>query len=174
MRRPIQQVVLAVSLVLSVALASVPVVVADQHGTPTGGTPAATAAVEREVLVESEPATAPGELFQLVRYTIPAHRTLPAHTHPGIQMNTIEAGTLTYYVVAAGEILVTRADGEEETFGPGEETAFAVGDSFVEPAGIVHYGANLTSEPVRILTASLLAANEPPSTLAGLATPATD
>ncbi|MDQ3696387.1 MAG: cupin domain-containing protein [Chloroflexota bacterium] len=174
MRRPIQPVVFAVSLVLSLSLASVPVVVANQHATPANGTPAATTTVVREVLVESEPATAPGELFQLVRYTIPAHLTLPAHTHPGIQMNTIEAGTLTYSVVAAGEIQVTRANGADETFGPGESTTFAVGDSFVEPAGIVHHGANLTSEPVRILTASLLAANEPPSTLADLATPATD
>ena len=123
------------------------------------------------MLTETEPATAPGEVFQLVRYTIPAGLTLPPHTHPGIQMNVIEAGTLTYYVVADGEILVTRADGEEETFGPGESTNFAVGDAFTEPAGIVHYGANLGSEPVVILTAALLANGEPPSTLVE-ATPA--
>jgi quercetin dioxygenase-like cupin family protein len=106
-----------------------------------------------------------------VRYTIPVGVTLPPHTHPGVQMNVIEAGTLTYYVVADGEILVTRADGEEETFGPGESTTFAVGDAFTEPAGIVHYGANLDSEPVVILTAALLASDEPPSTLVE-ATPA--
>jgi quercetin dioxygenase-like cupin family protein len=140
--------------------------------TPAGATPAA-AAVVREVLTETEPVTAPGEVFQLVRYTIPAGLTLAAHTHPGIQMNVIEAGTLTYYVVADGEILVTRADGGEETFGPGKSTTFAVGDAFIEPAGIVHYGANLGPEPVVILTASLLADDESPSTLVQ-ATPAAD
>lgn len=138
---------------------------------PALATPA-TGSVAREVLTETEPATAPDDVFQLVRYTIPPDLTLAPHTHPGIQMNVIEAGTLTYSVVADGEIAVTRADGSEETFGPGESTTVAVGDAFVEPAGIVHYGANLGAAPVVILTASLLAADEPPATLVDLATPA--
>lgn len=143
----------------------------NQQATPASGTPAA-AAVVREVLAETEPATAPGEVFQLVRYTIPVELTLAAHTHPGIQMSVIEAGTLTYYVVADGEILVTRADGTEETFGAGESTTLEVDDSLIEPAGIVHYGANLGTEPVVLVTAALLTADEPPSTLVEQATPA--
>lgn len=141
-----------------------------QQATPASGTPAAVAVV-REVLTETEPATAPGAVFQLLRYTIPANLTLPAHTHPGIQMNVIGAGVLTYYVVADGEIQVTRADGTEETFGPGESTTFTVDDAFIEPAGIVHYGANLGTAPVVIVTAALLAADEPPSALVEEATP---
>lgn len=170
----IQRLILTASLVISSTLAAASVALADEHGTPASGTPAATSAVVREVLAESAPGPAPGEVFQLVRYTIPGQMTLPAHTHPGIQMNLIEAGTLTYYVVADGEILVTRADGETETFGPGASTTFVAGDSFVEPAAIVHYGANRTAEPVLILTASLLAADEPPATLVDLATPVGD
>jgi quercetin dioxygenase-like cupin family protein len=147
---------------------------ATPEATPTSAPAVATpaAAVVREVLTETEPATAPGEVFQLVRYTIPPDLALAPHTHPGIQMNMIEAGTLTYYVVADGEIEVTRADGTVELIGPGESTTFDAGDAFVEPAGIVHYGANLGAEPVVILTASLLADDEPPSTVVELATPA--
>jgi quercetin dioxygenase-like cupin family protein len=171
MHRVLCAVALAVGLV---SAAPFPVVLADQHATPASGTPATAGAVEREVLVESEPATAPGELFQLVRYTIPGDVALPPHTHPGIQMSVIEAGTLTYYVVAEGEIVVTRADGTEELFGPGESTTLTMGDTLLEPAGIVHYGANRTNEPVLILTASLFAADEPPSTLVELGTPAAD
>ena len=160
----------AVMLLIGLAVVAFEPVWAQTPGTPASGTP--TAAVVREVLSETEPVTAPGEVFQLVRYTIPPNLTLAAHTHPGIQMNLIEAGTLTYFVVAEGEISVTRADGTEEAFGPGESTTFAAGDSFIEPAGIVHYGANLGADPVVIVTASLLAADEPASTLVELATPA--
>jgi quercetin dioxygenase-like cupin family protein len=147
----------------------------DEAATPEVGTPASAtpaAGVVREVLSETEPATAPGELFQLVRYTIPTDTTLAAHTHPGIQMNVIEGGVLTYYVVAEGEVIVTRVDGTVETFGPGESTTLHVDDRLIEPAGVVHYGANLGDEPVIILTASLLAADEPASTAVELATPA--
>lgn len=170
MRVTFEQRMFAVFLLVGLAVVAAESVWAQAPGTPASGTP--TAAVVREVLSETAPATAPDEVFQLVRYTIPPDLTLAAHTHPGIQMNLIEAGTLTYYVVAEGEILVTRADGTEETFGPGESTTFAVDDAFIEPAGIVHYGANLGDEPVVIVTAALLAADEPAATLVDLATPA--
>lgn len=150
--------------------AATPEVTAPEMATPASATPAA--GVVREVLSETEPATAPGELFQLVRYTIPPDTTLAAHTHPGIQMNIIEGGVLTYYVVAEGEVIVTRVDGTVETFGPGESTTLHVDDRLIEPAGVVHYGANLGDEPVIILTASLLAADEPASTAVEMATPA--
>ena len=152
-------------LVLLIGLALPGSLAGAQEATPVGGTPVAAGELVREVLVESAPEAAPGEAFQLVRYTVPAGLALPAHTHPGIQMNVIEAGALTYYVVSGGEIVVHRADGSVETIGPGESTTIAEGDSFVEPAGMVHYGANDTAEPVVILTAALLAADEPPSTL---------
>ena len=127
--------------------------------------------VVREVLVETRPATAPGEDFELVRYVVPPDVTLPAHTHPGVQMNVIESGTLTYYLVAAGEVTINRADGATEILGPGESTDIEAGDAFIEPAGVVHYGANDTWRPVEILTAALLTTGAPPSTLA---TPSAD
>ena len=136
------------------------------ESTPTAETP-----VVREVLASSESAEAPGEELALVRYTIAPGAVLPVHTHPGVQMASVESGTLTYHVVENGEVLVTRADGTEESFGPGETVTFTVGDSWVEPEGMVHYAENLTDEPVVLISASLFAEGEPASTVVE-ATPA--
>jgi quercetin dioxygenase-like cupin family protein len=144
----------------------------------TGGTPAASpaaspvatpAAVTREVINEGDPASAPGEVLQLVRYTIPGNIALGAHTHPGMQVNFVVSGTLTYTVVE-GEMEIVRADGTVETLTSGQTTELRAGDRFTEPEGMIHFGENHTDEPIVLLTASLFEADEPPSTAA--ATPA--
>jgi len=140
-------------------------------------TPAATpdvpaVVVVRDVLSSAEPESAPGEVLALVEYTIPAGAVLIVHTHPGVQMATVESGTLTYHVIENGSAPVTRADGTEDLIGPGESTTFEVGDSFVEPEGMVHYGENLTDEPVVLMVASLFAADEPAAIPFDMATPA--
>lgn len=129
-------------------------------------TPAATpAAAVREVLVQSSPADADGQVMQLVRYDIPAGIVLPEHTHPGTQQAYIESGVLTYHVVSGGSIPVTRADGTTEELGPGESTELHPGDSVVEVPGVVHYGENLGTETVVILAADLLDPDQPASVL---------
>ncbi len=142
---------------------------AGQTGTPVPGTPVA---VVRDVLGSSDPAAAPEEVLQLARYTIAAGARLPVHTHPGDQMATVDAGTLTYHVVANGEAAVTRADGTTEVLRPGERATFEVGDAWVEPEGMVHYAENLSGAPVVLIAASLFAAGEPLSEIVKLATPA--
>lgn len=135
-------------------------------------TPEATpAAVVREVINEGDPAAAPGMALQLVRYTIPGDIALPAHTHPGMQVNVIVSGTLTYTVVE-GEASITRADGTMETLASGETTDLHAGDALTEPEGMIHFGVNNSDEPIVILTASLFAADEAPSTIVSAATPA--
>src|SRR5665811_724570 len=104
---------------------------------PEGVTPMAP--VIRHVLSSSHPLAAPGETFELVEYIIPAGAVLPVHTHPGVQMATVESGTLTYHVIDHGSVTVNRADGTEEVVGPGESSAFTVGDSWAEPIGMIHY-----------------------------------
>lgn len=133
---------------------------ARQDGTG-GATPAPSPEVVREVLGDALPDSAPGEIFELARYTIPPGAVLPVHTHPGVQMAIVESGTLTYHVVENGSVFVTRADGTEEEFGPGETATFEVGDAWVEPEGMIHYAENLTEEPVVLLSASLLTEGEP-------------
>lgn len=139
---------------------------------PETETPAAASAsggVVREVLSSGNPAAAPGEMLELVRYTIPAGTLLPAHTHPGMQAATIESGTL-HYTVLVGEVPVTRAAGSDpglptEVTAGGGEVAIGPGDAFVEAAGVAHYGRNAGPEPVVILVASLFTVGAPPASL---------
>ena len=143
-----------------------------QEGTPGAATPA----VVREVLAEGEPAAAPGQSLDLVRATIAPHTTLPVHTHPGLQTAWLVSGELTYTVVEGGEARITRAasggtPAATETLSPGETTVFHPGDAWVEQAGMVHFAENAGSEPVVILVASLLAADQPPSEIVDVATP---
>ena len=135
-----------------------------QPATPVATPEAPT--VTREILASGNPAAAPDQALQLVRYTIPGNITLPQHIHPGMQVSTIESGTLLYTVVE-GEAYVTRAGtDEQETITPESgETPIHPGDSLVEPAGMVHFGRNGADEPIVILTASLFEATAPPSTL---------
>lgn len=123
------------------------------------------APVERRVLSSSHPLAAPGETLELVQYIIPSGARLPVHRHPGVQMATVESGSLTYHVVDHGEVIVTRADGTEESIGAGVVTNFGVGDSWVEPVGMVHYAENLSDEPVILMSTSLLDDHEPPTEL---------
>jgi quercetin dioxygenase-like cupin family protein len=146
---------------------------AGQVATPPPATPAP-AAVVREVLAPGAPAGAPGQVLQLVRYTIPPGATLPPHTHPGMQAAWVASGTLSYTVVE-GSVPLYRAttDGTSgaEAIEPADgEVAIHAGDAFVEPAGVVHFGRNAGPEPVVILVASLLTEGTPTSMLA--ATPA--
>jgi quercetin dioxygenase-like cupin family protein len=117
--------------------------------------------VIRHVLSSNHPLSAPGETLELVQYFIPAGAVLPVHMHPGVQMATVESGTLTYHVISHGNVIVTRANGTGEEVGPGEATTFAVGDSWVEPVGMVHYAENRTSQVVILISTSLLDENEP-------------
>lgn len=173
MHRTVKNVIIGIVVVLSVFVSqSLSGALAGQSGTPESGTPVASGAVVREVLGSSDPEAAPGELFELARYTIPAGAVLPVHTHPGVQMAMVESGTLTYHVVSDGEVSVTRADGTEGIAGPGETVTFEVGDSWVEPEGMVHYAENLTDEPVVLISSSLFDADEPPSEIVEEATPA--
>lgn len=160
----------AAIVILLLFLGAPDLALAAQAEVTPGATPD-TPHVVREVINEGEPVSAPGMTLQLVRYTIPGDIALPAHTHPGMQVNTIVSGTLTYTVVD-GEAAITRADGTVETLSSGETTDLHAGDTLTEPEGMVHFGVNQHDEPIVILTASLFASDEAPSTLSGIATPA--
>jgi quercetin dioxygenase-like cupin family protein len=119
------------------------------------------------VLVAATPASAPDQSLQLVRYIIEPGTTLPKHVHPGTQLASIESGELTYTVVN-GQIRVERAatngtPGPVETLTSGQTTVLRPGDAVIETEGNVHFGENLSDEPVVILAAVLLEAGQPPS-----------
>jgi quercetin dioxygenase-like cupin family protein len=73
-------------------------------------------------------------------------------------------GTLTYTVVK-GTAKIKRANGKEETLDAGKTTRLTVGDSLVEPGGMVHYGKNETGDQVILLSASLFDSHKPKAIL---------
>lgn len=123
-----------------------------------------TQSVTREVLANGYPIQDQKQILELVRYTIAPSTKLPIHTHPGMQIERVEAGTLTYTVVK-GEAKVTKANRTELVLQPWQTIQLTIGDSLVEPAGMVHYAENNTNSPVILLSASLFDANQPKAIL---------
>ena len=123
--------------------------------------------VVRQQLATAHPETATGQLLELTRVIVPAHESLPPHTHPGPQLAIIVSGTLTYIVID-GEVTVTRAAstaGETvETYASGDTLELQEGDSISEPALMVHRAAVAGDEPVIIYLASLFPEGAAPAT----------
>ncbi|MBR8838820.1 MAG: cupin domain-containing protein [Stigonema ocellatum SAG 48.90 = DSM 106950] len=123
-----------------------------------------TQSVTRKVLANGYPTQDKKQILELVRYIIAPRTKLPIHIHPGMQIQRVEAGTLTYTVVE-GEAKLTKANGTELILTKGKTIQMTVGDSLVEPGGMVHYGENQTNSPVILLSASLFDANQPKAIL---------
>ena len=149
------------SVMMMVGLGTV--TVARSQQTPPPST-SYTQTVKREVLASGYPSEAEGRILELVRNTIPAGAKLPPHIHPGMQIAKVELGTLIYSVVK-GTTKIKRANGKEETLEAGQTTRLTVGDSFVEPGGMVHYGQNETEDVVILISASLLDSQKPKAIL---------
>ncbi len=127
--------------------------VASAGSTPPGT--AAAAAVQKDVLAtEVDPPGAPGRTLTLIRYTIPAGAKLAPHIHPGVQLASIQSGTLTYTVIS-GTAEVTRAGGPSEPVTGPTTIRLDAGDAVAEKGDMVHFGANETGEPVVILATLL-------------------
>lgn len=154
---------------LPVALLLAVLVVLAGCGSDAAGGPTTTAAqtattvsnpaavpVQRDVLAtDVDPPGAPGRTLTLIRYTIAPGAQLAPHVHPGVQMASIQSGSLSYTVIS-GTAVVKRAPGGtvEEVTGPAS-TVLGPGDAVTETGEMVHFGANATDQPVVIL-ASLL------------------
>ncbi|MEH2173401.1 cupin domain-containing protein [Nostoc sp.] len=123
-----------------------------------------TQSVTREVLASGYPTQDQKQILELVRYTIAPKTKLLTHTHPGMQIERVEAGILTYTVVQ-GKAKVTKPNGTELILQKGKTIQLRVGDSLVESAGMVHYAENQTNKPIILLSASLFNANQPKAIL---------
>lgn len=126
--------------------------------TTTTTTTAAPATVVRDVLDnDMTPPGAPDSTLSLVRYTIPAGAKLAPHVHPGVQMASIESGTLTYTVMS-GTAQLRRAGATTDTPTTGPTTIeLGCGDAVTEAGNMVHFGENKTNAPVVILATLLTA-----------------
>lgn len=104
---------------------------------------------------ETDPPAAPGRTLTLIRYTIAPGAQLPAHVHPGVQLASIQSGSLSYTVVS-GTATVKRAAtaAPEAVTGPTTIT-LGPGDEVEEKGDMVHFGANRTTSPVVILATLL-------------------
>ncbi len=150
------------SLILPLAILAFGSVVVNSQETSSPNT--YTQSVTRAVLASGYPTQDKKQILELVRYTIAPKTKLPTHIHPGMQIERVEAGTLTYTVVK-GEAKITKANGTELILQQGKTIELTVGDSLVESAGMVHYGQNKTNNPVILLSASLFEANQPKAIL---------
>jgi quercetin dioxygenase-like cupin family protein len=150
------------SLILPLAILAFGSVVVNSKETSSPNT--YSQSVTREVLASGYPTQDQKQILELVRYTIAPRTKLPTHIHPGMQIERVEAGTLTYTVVE-GEAKVTKPNGTELILQAGKTIQLTVGDSLVESAGMVHYGENKTDSPVILLSASLFDANQPKAIL---------
>ena len=114
------------------------------------------------VLGRGLPTDAPGKALTLERITIAPGAAIPTHVHPGAYVIYVESGDFGFAVVK-GEAQFTRggADAAEETVQAGAEVVAHQGDTLFENAGVVHSARNAGDTPVVVLTASLLAADEP-------------
>ena len=167
--------IVAFALVAGIAITGPTTAIAQGEATATAS-PSATpdaygGKLVKDVLYTDTAKSAPGETMALVRYTIPAGAALPVHKHPGVQMASVESGTLTYHVLEGGTVNVVRADGTKASYGPGSTVKFTTGDSWEEPEGMVHYAENLTDQPVVLISTSLLATNQNATILVDLGTP---
>ncbi|OKH49261.1 cupin [Calothrix sp. HK-06] len=120
--------------------------------------------VTRQVLANGYPTQDKKQILELVRYTIAPKAKLPIHYHPGMQIERVEAGTLTYTVVE-GEAKVTKGNGTQLNLPKGKTIQLTVGDSLVEPRGMVHYAENQTNSSVILLSASNFDTNQPKAIL---------
>jgi quercetin dioxygenase-like cupin family protein len=145
-------------------LLHLPALAASPAASPAETAPATTI---REILATGQPAGAPGQTLDLVRYTIPAATTLAVHVHPGMQVAWVASGALTYHVLK-GQVQIGRAanasagnPGPTETLSAGESTVLLPGDWVVEVPDAVHYGQNLGTEPLILWATTLLTTGAP-------------
>ncbi len=116
--------------------------------------------ISREVLAFGYPQGIEGKILELVRYTIPSGIILPPHSHPGMQIERIELGVLTYTVIE-GTAKVIRANQHTQLLQAGETIYLCSGDSLTEPAGMIHYAKNETNSPIILYSSSLFEVNQP-------------
>jgi quercetin dioxygenase-like cupin family protein len=114
----------------------------NQPGGPSPAPPAPTPLYLTRA--EAVAPTAPYEVAQTVLDFAPGAQT-PPHTHPG-------------------QVFVTVLDGALTVRGHGSETTYRVGESFVEPPGVVVQAVNAGGAPATALVTSLLPKGAPLST----------
>jgi quercetin dioxygenase-like cupin family protein len=112
-------------------------------------------------LGRGEPTNAPGNYLELDRVTIAPGATIPTHIHPGAYVISVESGDFGFTVIK-GEAQITHAGSTTtEPIAAGPEVVAHAGDAIFETGGVVHAARNVGTTPVVLLTAGLLANDQP-------------
>ena len=119
------------------------------------------------VVLGSAPAFgAHGSVLGLTRITIPAGAVIPKHHHPGTQVATVLAGTLSYHVYAGTVPVYREVAGSPAlafTIRPGHTGTLRAGDTLIEQPSDVHQAENHGTVAVRVVLATLFPVGAPPS-----------
>ena len=112
------------------------------------------------------PENASGQVLVLLHLTVAPGGGFAPHTHPGMMVVSVESGTLDVTQVGDMEMTVTRAASNgtpavNEPLTNGMTATLGPGDSFVEPAGMVHTSFNNGTEPASLLATGLIDPNLP-------------
>ena len=113
------------------------------------------------MLGQGEPANAPGNGLELDRVTIAPGGTIPTHVHPGAYVLDVESGDFSFTVVKGDAQFTKAGSTAPQELQAGVETVGHAGDAFYENGGVVHTARNAGTTPVVLLTAGLLADDEP-------------
>jgi quercetin dioxygenase-like cupin family protein len=123
-------------------------------------------APSRVVLAAATAAGTHGKVLGLTSITIPAGAVIPKHHHPGTQVATVLAGTLSYHVYAGTVPVYREVNGAPELafrITAGHTGTLRAGDTLIEQPSDVHQAENHSTKPVRIILATLFPAGAPPS-----------
>ncbi len=124
-------------------------------GTAAVSTTAAAPVVKDLLASATDPPAAPGRTLTLIRYTIAPGAQLAAHVHPGVQLASIQSGSLSYTVVSGTAMVKRAATATPEAVTGPTTTTLGPGDEVEEKGDMVHFGANRTTSPVVILATLL-------------------
>ncbi|HEU5432612.1 MAG TPA: cupin domain-containing protein, partial [Thermomicrobiales bacterium] len=126
-----------------------------QTATPAPGPIAIT------MLGKGQPANAPSNYLELDRVTIAPGASIPTHVHPGAYVLYVESGDFGFTVIKGQAELTRTGSTAPESLSAGPEVVGHAGDAFFENGGVVHTARNAGTTPVVLLTAGLLANDQP-------------
>ena len=112
------------------------------------------------------PDDANGQVLVLIRLNVAPGGGFAPHTHPGMMVVSVVSGTIDVTQIGDMEMTVTRAASNgtpavNEPLTNGMTATLGPGDSFVEPAGMIHTAFDNGSEPAVLLAAGLIDPNQP-------------
>lgn len=125
------------------------------------GTPAAAQPIVIENLGSGQPTNGPGQTLALSRITIQPGAAFPVHTHPGAYVIYVQAGDFEFDVIKGEAVYTPAGSTATQTIAAGKSVTAHAGDVIFEQEGVVHTAKSTGSVPAVVVTASLLATDEP-------------